>query len=74
MVNHYFLENNKALVGKDVEVLVEGISEKKNMYYGYSDTNKLVNFSSSKEIKAGDLVTVKIVEAKTWSLDGELVA
>ena len=74
VVNHYFLENNKALVGKDVEVLVEGISEKKNMYYGYSDTNKLVNFSSSKEIKAGDLVTVKIVEAKTWSLDGELVA
>ena len=31
VVNHYFLENNKALVGKDVEVLVEGISEKKNM-------------------------------------------
>lgn len=74
VVNHYFLENNKALVGKELEVLVEGISEKKNMYYGYSDTNKLINFSSLKEVKAGDLVTVKIVEAKTWSLDGEVVA
>ena len=72
-VNHYFLENNKKLVGSSLEVLVEGISEKKNMYYGYSDTNKLINFSSDKDIKAGDLVKVKITSAKTWSLDGEVV-
>lgn len=73
IVNHYFLENNKKLVGSSLEVLVEGISEKKNMYYGYSDTNKLINFSSDKDIKAGDLVKVKITSAKTWSLDGEVV-
>ena len=73
IVNHYFLENNKKLVGSSLEVLVEGISEKKNMYYGYSDTNKLINFSSDKDIKAGDLVKVKIISAKTWSLDGEVV-
>ena len=72
-VNHYFLENNKKLVGSSLEVLVEGISEKKNTYYGYSDTNKLINFSSDKDIKAGDLVKVKITSAKTWSLDGEVV-
>ena len=73
IVNHYFLENNKKLVRSSLEVLVEGISEKKNMYYGYSDTNKLINFSSDKDIKAGDLVKVKITSAKTWSLDGEVV-
>ena len=73
IVNHYFLENNKKLVGSSLEVLVEGISEKKNMYYGYSDTNKLINISSDKDIKEGDLVKVKITSAKTWSLDGEVV-
>ena len=70
-VNQYFLENNKKLVGCEVEVLVEGISDKKKMYYGYSDTNKLINFSSRSELTPGDLVMVKITDAKTWSLDGE---
>lgn len=73
VVNHYFLENNKKLEGREVEVLVEGISDKKHMYYGYSDTNKLINFSSEKELTPGDLVMVKINDAKTWSLDGEAV-
>ena len=73
VVNRYFLENNKKLVGREVEVLVEGISEKKHMYYGYSDTNKLINFSSSHELTPGDLVMVKIMDAKTWSLDGEVI-
>ena len=73
VVNHYFLENNKKLVGCEVEVLVEGVSDKKHLYYGYSDTNKLINFSSDKKLIPGDLVMVKIVDAKTWSLDGEAV-
>ena len=47
VVNKYFLENNKRLVGTTVKVLLEGISEKKDMYYGYTDTNKLVNFTGS---------------------------
>ena len=69
VVNHYFLENNTKLVGKTVEVLVEGISSKKNMYYGYSDTNKLINFTGD-DLKIGDIVPVEIDSAKTWSLDG----
>ena len=69
VVNHYFLENNKKLVGKTVEVLVEGISSKKNMYYGYSDTNKLINFTGD-DLKIGDIVPVEIDSVKTWSLDG----
>ena len=35
--------------------------------------NKLVNFSSEQELTPGDLVMVKITDAKTWSLDGEIV-
>ena len=73
VVNKYFLENNKKLENSIVPVLVEGISMKKGMYFGYTDTNKLVNFTSEKELKEGDLVKVKITSAKTWSLDGEIV-
>lgn len=73
VVNKYFLENNKKLENKIVEVLVEGVSEKDNMFYGYTDTNKLINFSSEKEVVPGDIIEVKVVEAKTWSLDGEAI-
>jgi len=73
VVNKYFLENNKKLENTIVPVLVEGVSEKKGMYFGYSDTNKLINFSSSNELEVGSIVDVKITSAKTWSLDGEVV-
>ena len=73
VVNKYFLENNKKLEGSILKVLVEGNSSKSNMYYGYSETNKLINFTSNKDITIGDIVDVKIVSAKTWSLDGEVV-
>ena len=72
VVNKYFLENNQKLLGKELLVLVEGISTKKNMYYGYSDTNKLVNFESDKKLTLGDIVSVKIEEVHTWSIDGRV--
>lgn len=71
VVNKYFLENNQKLIGKIEKVLVEGSSpKKKGMYFGYTESNKLVNFRGEK-IKEGMIVEVKITEAKTWSLDGE---
>ena len=73
VVNKYFLENNKKLEGKILPVLVEGVSDKKNMYFGYSDTNKLINFESDREIEVGSIVNVEITSAKTWSLDGREV-
>lgn len=73
VVNKYFLENNKKLLDRIVPVLVEGNSEKKDMYYGYTDTNKLINFTAKREVEVGEIVNVKVTEAKTWSLDGELV-
>lgn len=73
VVNKYFLENNKKLEGTTLKILVEGTSEKKDMYFGYSETNKLINFTSDKELSAGEIVNVEITSAKTWSLDGKLV-
>ena len=73
VVNKYFLENNKKLLERVVPVLVEGNSEKKDMYYGYTDTNKLINFTADREVEVGEIVNVKVTQAKTWSLDGELV-
>ena len=71
-VNKYFLENNKKLEGSIVDVLVEGISEKKkDNLFGYTHNNKLINFTG--EAKIGDIVKVKVTEAKTWSLDGEIL-
>ncbi len=72
VVNKYFLENNKKLEGRVLKVLVEGESSKDNMYYGYSETNKLINFVGD-NIKLGDIVDVEIVAAKTWSLDGRTI-
>lgn len=72
VVNKYFLENNKKLEGRVLKVLVEGESSKDNMYYGYSETNKLINFVGD-NIKLGDIVDVEIVSAKTWSLDGRTI-
>ena len=71
--NHYANLKNKNYVGKVCKVLVDGPSKKnKNIYSGYSEENKLVNFVM-KEAKAGDIVNVKITDAKTWTLDGEQI-
>ena len=75
VVNTYFLENNKKLLDKEVEVLVEGKSLKKDEeYFGYTDTNKLVNIKNGTDDIIGKIVKVKITDAKTWSLDGEYVS
>ena len=71
VVNKYFLENNLKLVDTVVPVLVEGVSDKKGMLFGYTDTNKLINFEGSSSL-VGTIVNVKVTSAKTWSLDGEL--
>ena len=71
VVNKYFLENNQKLINTVVPVLVEGISDKKNELFGYTDTNKLINFKGDSSL-IGEIVNVKVTDAKTWSLDGEI--
>jgi tRNA-2-methylthio-N6-dimethylallyladenosine synthase len=72
LINKYALENNEKLLNRTVKVLVEGPSDKNNMLMGYTDTNKLVNLKGPKDI-IGKIVDVKIIDVKTWSLDGEYV-
>lgn len=73
VVNQYSLEANKKLLGKIVPVLILGENEKdKTRVYGYTDTMKLVNISNSKN-SIGQIVLVKITDAKSFSLDGEVI-
>ncbi len=69
--DHYANVKNKVWEGKICKVLVDGPSKKnKDIFSGYSEENKLVNFKV-KDAKPGDIVEVKIIEAKTWTLNGE---
>lgn len=71
-VNRYFLAQNKKYLGQTVKVLVEGYSKKGNdMLMGYTDTQKLVNFSGDPR-HIGEIVEVEITDAKTWSLNGKI--
>ncbi len=73
LVNFYSNKSNQKLLGKTVEVLILGESEKdRSKVYGYTDTMKLVNVTGSKDI-IGSIVKVKITDAKSFSLDGEYV-
>ena len=72
LVNEYYKENNDKLLNTIVPVLIEGVSEKnEDLCCGYTDTMKLVNVKCSKDY-IGKIINVKITEAKTWSLDGEI--
>lgn len=72
-VNYYSKQNNEKLLNKVVSVLVLGISEKDSTkVYGYTDTMKLVNIKAPTDT-IGKIINVKITDAKSFSLDGELV-
>lgn len=71
LVNKYSLESNQKMLGKTLDVLVVGLSEKdSNKVYGYTETMKLVNIVGNKDL-IGKIVPVKITDAKSFSLDGE---
>nr|WP_275899559.1 tRNA (N6-isopentenyl adenosine(37)-C2)-methylthiotransferase MiaB [Bacillus piscicola] len=73
VVNTISARRNKELEGQVVEVLVEGESKKDpDVLSGRTRTNKLVNFRGSKSC-IGEIVYTRIIEAKTWTLDGEMV-
>lgn len=72
-VNDGVISKNKAFEGRTVEVLVEGPSKNdESKFTGRTRNGKLVNFSGE-NIKAGDLVNVKIVRAQPFSLIGEVI-
>ncbi len=70
IVNKYSNMNNQKYLDKIVPVLLVGPSEKgQDKLYGYTDTMKLVNVQCDKALE-GQIVPVKITEAKSFSLDG----
>ena len=69
LVNKYANEANQKYLNNTYKVLIEGPSEKNNRLMGYTETMKLVNIEGDSKY-IGEIVNVKITEAKTWSLEG----
>ena len=73
IVNKYSNMHNQEYLNKIVPVLIQGVSEKdSSKVMGYTDTMKLVNVDAPKST-IGTIINVKITEAKSFSLDGEIV-
>jgi tRNA-2-methylthio-N6-dimethylallyladenosine synthase len=62
-------EINRQLLGKTVEVLVEG--NKKGKWHGRTRTGKLVFFTNTNDC-LGQLVKIKIEKTSPWSLQGKI--
>ena len=72
--NELSLESNRRDVGKTFEVLVEGFSRRsREQLCGRTQQNKMTVFPRVEGIKAGDLVTVRITDASSATLLGEVV-
>lgn len=72
-VNEISEKKNKVYQDRVEKVLVDGVSKNdKSTLTGRTDGFKLVNFAGKKEL-IGSIVDVKITDAKTFSLFGEVI-
>lgn len=73
-VNRCSAKKNSEYLGRIVDVMVDGPSKNDaDAWSGRTDTFKLVNFTSEEPLTEGQMVSVRITETKTFSLDGEKV-
>ena len=72
-LNEITAEKNALYQNRTVEVLVEGESARgeAGTWSGRTDTFKLVNFDCDRDL-TGQLVNIRITDAKTFSLFGEV--
>ncbi|MGN0949469.1 MAG: tRNA (N6-isopentenyl adenosine(37)-C2)-methylthiotransferase MiaB [Mitsuokella sp.] len=71
--NEISLEINQKLLGRTMEIMVEGPSKNDDaVWMGRTRTNKIVLFPHDGE-QAGDFIDVKITHPQTWVLKGEKV-
>jgi tRNA A37 methylthiotransferase MiaB len=67
---------NSRLLGKEVEVLVEGRKpspdDDRLNWFGRNRQNKLVHFSSDQTPEIGELVHVRVERTSPWSLVGAM--
>ncbi len=72
-VNQGYLEGHKRFLNQVVEVLVDGPSKNgEGMMCGYTPHLKLTHFKCEDLSLIGQIVKIKITEAKTWFMIGEL--
>jgi len=64
------MEENKKIIGKNLEILVEG-SDGKGMMHGRLENSSIVNFEGNTDLE-GKFVKLKIIEAKSFYLIGEI--
>ncbi|GBE41546.1 (Dimethylallyl)adenosine tRNA methylthiotransferase MiaB [bacterium BMS3Bbin09] len=66
-------KKNKELEGKTLEILVEGSSDtNEEKLTGRTTTNKIVNYHGER-LDIGNMVNIRILEAKQYSLYGEKI-
>lgn len=69
------LKSNQKYIGREMEILVENFEIRKNgdkVITGRTRNNKIVHVPYEKDI-TGDFVNVKITNARTWYLNGEMI-
>lgn len=70
LIDNIAYQNNQQYLDQEVSVLVEGTSKKNDkVLTGRTETSKTVNFPGDAAL-IGEIVTVKITAAKTYSFDG----
>ncbi|MCK4592631.1 MiaB/RimO family radical SAM methylthiotransferase [Candidatus Parcubacteria bacterium] len=70
------LENNKKYIGKVIDVLIDKVDD--DFIYGKTRSFKNVKITvgiknQESGIKEGEFIEVKIIKAKFWNLEGEIV-
>ena len=72
--NHLSSVHNKAEIGKTFKVLIEGDSKKSDKEFkGRNTQNKMIVFPKAEGLKPGDYVFVKVKEATSATLMGDIV-
>lgn len=73
VMNEELEKRNKKYLGTTQEILVEGKSQRnENRLTGRTRGNRIVNFDGNDSL-IGKLVNIRIKQAKSWSLFGEVV-
>ncbi len=68
------LSLNQALIGRSVEVVVDGPAKRgKGLWHGRGEDHRVVNFPAWPGIRAGELVAIRITGATAHALLGERV-
>lgn len=73
--NAVSLRHNQADIGKTFKVLIEGNSRKSDQdFCGRNSQNKMMVFAKKENLKPGDYVMVRVKDATSATLLGEIVA